>query len=100
MRIGPYALSNNLVVAPMAGVTDRPFRLLCKRFGAGHAISEMVASKPELRGTEKSRRRTDHAGEPAPVAVATTGAELPPLTGFVYAGTAVLWQVEIGRAHV
>ena len=75
MRIGPYSLSNNLVVAPMAGVTDRPFRLLCKRFGAGHAVSEMVASNPALRGTEKSRRRTDHAGEPAPVAVQIAGAD-------------------------
>jgi tRNA-dihydrouridine synthase B len=81
MRIGPYALSNNLVVAPMAGVTDRPFRLLCKRFGAGHAISEMVASKPELRGTEKSRRRTDHAGEPAPVAVQIAGADPDQMAG-------------------
>ena len=74
MRIGPYDLPNNLAVAPMAGVTDRPFRLLCKRFGAGYAVSEMVGSNPELRGTEKSRRRTDHAGEPAPVAVQIAGA--------------------------
>ena len=75
MRIGPYLLSNNLVVAPMAGVTDRPFRLLCKRFGAGYAVSEMVASNPDLRGTEKSRRRIDHVGEPAPVAVQIAGAD-------------------------
>jgi len=75
VRIGPYSLSNNLVVAPMAGVTDRPFRLLCKRFGAGYAVSEMVASNPDLRGTEKSRRRTDHTGEPAPVAVQIAGAD-------------------------
>jgi len=75
VRIGPYPLSNNLVVAPMAGVTDRPFRLLCKRFGAGYAVSEMVASNPQLRGTEKSRRRTDHDGEPAPVAVQIAGAD-------------------------
>jgi tRNA-dihydrouridine synthase B len=75
VRIGPYFLSNNLVVAPMAGVTDRPFRLLCKRFGAGHAVSEMVASNPQLRGTEKSRRRTDHLGEPEPVAVQIAGAD-------------------------
>ncbi len=59
----------------MAGVTDRPFRLLCKRFGAGYAVSEMVASNPDLRGTEKSRRRTDHVGEPAPVAVQIAGAD-------------------------
>src|SRR5947199_5867652 len=59
----------------MAGVTDRPFRLLCKRFGAGYAVSEMVASNPDLRGTEKSRRRIDHVGEPAPVAVQIAGAD-------------------------
>jgi tRNA-dihydrouridine synthase B len=75
VRIGPYSLSNNLVVAPMAGVTDRPFRLLCKRFGAGFAVSEMVASNPQLRGTEKSRRRCDHVGEPAPVSVQIAGAD-------------------------
>jgi tRNA-dihydrouridine synthase B len=73
--IGPYAIVNNLVVAPMAGVTDRPFRLLCKRFGAGYAVSEMVASNPQLRGTEKSLRRTDHRGEPAPIAVQIAGAD-------------------------
>src|SRR5512143_1362100 len=59
----------------MAGVTDRPFRLLCRRFGAGYAVSEMVGSNPQLRGTEKSRRRTDHEGEPAPVAVQIAGAD-------------------------
>jgi tRNA-dihydrouridine synthase B len=75
VRIGPYLLANNLVVAPMAGVTDRPFRLLCKRFGAGYAVSEMVASNPQLRGTEKSRRRTDHEGEPTPIAVQIAGAD-------------------------
>src|SRR4030095_8266230 len=75
VRIGQYVLSNNLVVAPMAGVTDRPFRLLCKRFGAGYAVSEMVASNPDLRGTEKSRRRTDHVGEPPPVAGQIAGAD-------------------------
>ncbi|HTP99600.1 MAG TPA: tRNA dihydrouridine synthase DusB [Casimicrobiaceae bacterium] len=75
MRIGRHALPNNLVVAPMAGVTDRPFRVLCRRLGAGYAISEMVASNPKLFGTEKSRRRIDHAGEPAPVAVQIAGAD-------------------------
>jgi len=75
MRIGPYTLPNNLVVAPMAGVTDRPFRQLCKRLGAGYAVSEMVASDPLLRGTDKSRRRTDHAGEVAPIAVQIAGAD-------------------------
>ncbi|MEP7180988.1 MAG: tRNA dihydrouridine synthase DusB [Betaproteobacteria bacterium] len=75
MHIGPYALPNNLVVAPMAGVTDRPFRQLCKRLGAGYAVSEMVASNPKLRGTDKSRRRTDHAGEVAPISVQIAGAD-------------------------
>ena len=75
MRIGPYTLPNNLAVAPMAGVTDRPFRQLCKRLGAGYAVSEMVASNPQLRGTDKSRRRIDHAGEVAPIAVQIAGAD-------------------------
>jgi tRNA-dihydrouridine synthase B len=75
MRIGPYTLPNNLAVAPMAGVTDRPFRQLCKRLGAGYAVSEMVASNPRLRGTDKSRLRTDHAGEVAPIAVQIAGAD-------------------------
>ena len=59
----------------MAGVTDRPFRMLCKRLGAGHAVSEMVASNPQLRGTDKSKRRIDHAGEGAPIAVQIAGAD-------------------------
>ncbi|MFO1322584.1 MAG: tRNA dihydrouridine synthase DusB [Burkholderiales bacterium] len=75
MRIGPHLLPNNLAVAPMAGVTDRPFRALCRRLGAGYAVSEMVASDPRLRDTEKSRRRIDHAGEAAPVAVQIAGAD-------------------------
>ena len=75
MRIGPHPLPNNVAVAPMAGVTDRPFRQLCRRLGAGYAVSEMVASNPRLRDTAKSRRRIDHAGEPAPVAVQIAGAD-------------------------
>jgi tRNA-dihydrouridine synthase B len=75
VHIGPYLIANNLAVAPMAGVTDRPFRQLCKRLGAGYAISEMVASNPRLWGTGKSLRRTDHAGEFAPVAVQIAGAD-------------------------
>ena len=69
------SLPNNLVVAPMAGVTDRPFRQLCKRLGAGYAVSEMVASNPRLWATEKSQRRTDHRGEVAPIAVQIAGAD-------------------------
>jgi len=75
MRIGPYTLPNNLAVAPMAGVTDRPFRQLCKRLGAGYAVSEMVASNPLLRGTDKSRLRTNHVGEVSPIAVQIAGAD-------------------------
>ncbi len=59
----------------MAGVTDRPFRALCRRLGAGYAVSEMVASNPRLRATEKSRLRIDHAGESAPIAVQIAGAD-------------------------
>jgi tRNA-dihydrouridine synthase B len=75
MQIGPYILKNNLIVAPMAGVTDRPFRQLCKHLGAGMAVSEMVAANARLRDTEKSQRRTDHAGEVEPVAVQIAGAD-------------------------
>jgi tRNA-dihydrouridine synthase B len=75
VRIGPYFLPNNLAVAPMAGVTDRPFRMLCKRLAAGYAVSEMVGCDPRLRSTEKSRRRIDHRGEVAPIAVQIAGAD-------------------------
>jgi tRNA-dihydrouridine synthase B len=75
VQIGPHVLANSLVVAPMAGVTDRPFRQLCKRHGAGYAVSEMVASNPRLWGTEKSQRRTDHRGEVRPIAVQIAGAD-------------------------
>ncbi len=75
MHIGPHKLTSNLVVAPMAGVTDRPFRQLCRRLGAGLAVSEMVASDPRLWGTHKSRRRTDHLGEVEPISVQIAGAD-------------------------
>ncbi len=75
MQIGPHRLPNNLVVAPMAGVTDRPFRQLCKRLGAGMAVSEMVTSNSLLYGSAKTRRRADHAGEVAPVSVQIAGAD-------------------------
>ena len=75
MRIGPIELPNRLFVAPMAGVTDRPFRTLCKRLGAGYAVSEMVTSKKELWASLKTSRRADHAGEPAPIAVQIAGTE-------------------------
>lgn len=73
MRIGPYAIVPNLILAPMAGVTDRPFRQLCRRLGAGLAVSEMTTSDPRLWHTEKSRLRMDHRGEDAPIAVQIAG---------------------------
>ncbi len=75
MKIGTHVLRNALFVAPMAGVTDRPFRVLARRFGAGLAVSEMVSSRPELRGSRKSRLRLEHRGEPEPVAVQIVGAD-------------------------
>jgi tRNA-dihydrouridine synthase B len=75
MRIGSYSLANELIVAPMAGVTDRPFRRLCRKLGAGLAVSEMVASNRRLRETPQSRRRRDHDGECAPRSVQILGAD-------------------------
>jgi len=75
MQIGPHVLPNRLFVAPMAGVTDRPFRQLCKRLGAGYAVSEMITSRKELWGSLKTSRRADHAGEVAPIAVQIAGTE-------------------------
>ena len=75
MRIGPYELPNRLFVAPMAGVTDRPFRQLCRRLGAGYAVSEMVTSRKELWGSLKTSRRADHTGEPGPIAVQIAGTD-------------------------
>jgi tRNA-dihydrouridine synthase B len=75
MQLGPYTLSNALFVAPMAGVTDRPFRKLCKRLGAGYAVSEMVTSRPDLQDSLKTSRRADHSGEPGPISVQIAGTE-------------------------
>ncbi len=75
MHIGPYLLANNVFVAPMAGVTDRPFRQLCKSLGAGYAVSEMVTSRKDLWGTLKTSRRSNHAGEPGPIAVQIAGTD-------------------------
>jgi len=75
MQIGPYKLNNNLILAPMAGVTDRPFRQLCRSFGAGLAVSEMVSSDTSLYGSRKSLRRLDHEGELAPISVQIVGAD-------------------------
>jgi tRNA-dihydrouridine synthase B len=73
VKIGPYVLPSNVVLAPMAGVTDRAFRRLCRRFGAGLAASEMLTADVRLWDTPKSRRRMDHTGEPSPRAVQIAG---------------------------
>ncbi|UNK58175.1 tRNA dihydrouridine synthase DusB [Pseudoxanthomonas daejeonensis] len=75
MRIGRHAIEPRVVLAPMAGVTDKPFRLLCKRMGAGLAVSEMTISDPRFWNTRKSLQRMDHAGEPDPVSVQIAGTE-------------------------
>ena len=77
MRIGPFELANPLFVAPMAGVTDRPFRQLCKRLGAGYAVSEMVTSRRDLWDSLKTSRRANHEGEPGPIAVQIAGTDAP-----------------------
>ncbi len=75
MFIGPHRIDPPVFLAPMAGVTDKPFRLLCKRLGAGSAVSEMTISDPRFWKTEKSLRRMDHEGEPAPISVQIAGTE-------------------------
>ena len=75
MKIGPIELPNRLFVAPMAGVTDRPFRQLCKRLGAGHAVSEMITSRRDLWNSLKTSRRANHDGEAAPIAVQIAGVD-------------------------
>jgi tRNA-dihydrouridine synthase B len=75
MRIGQWTLPNNVLVAPMAGVTDRPFRQLCKKLGAGYAVSEMAASNPKLWDSVKTSRRLNHDGEIAPISVQIAGAD-------------------------
>ena len=90
MYIGPHLLANNLFVAPMAGVTDRPFRQLCRKLGAGYAVSEMVTSRRELWHTLKTSRRADHTGEPGPVAVQIAG------TDAAMMAEAALYNIERG----
>ena len=75
MKIGQFVLPNRFMVAPMAGVTDRPFRQLCRRLGAGPAVSEMVTSRPDLWQSLKTSRRANHDGEPGPIAVQIAGTE-------------------------
>ena len=90
INIGAHALANAVFVAPMAGITDRPFRRLARRFGAALAVSEMVSARPELRGSRKTRLRLDHAGEPGPVSVQIAGADPAALA------QAARWNVELG----
>ncbi len=73
MRIGNFLIDPPVVLAPMAGVTDKPFRQLCKRLGAGLAVSEMTTADPRLWHTTKSQRRADHSGEPDPISVQIAG---------------------------
>ena len=75
MQIGIHILKNKLIVAPMAGVTDRPFRQLCKIMGAGMAVSEMVSSNSLLWGSQKTLRRANHEGEVSPITVQIAGAD-------------------------
>ncbi len=75
MRIGPHAITPRLMLAPMAGVTDKPFRILCKRMGAGLCVSEMTISDPRFWRTSKSVHRMDHRGEPEPVSVQIAGTD-------------------------
>src|SRR5690606_13677727 len=75
MQIGRHSIDPPLILAPMAGVTDKPFRILVKRLGAGYPVSEMTTADPRLRATAKSRARVDRAGEPSPVGVQIAGAD-------------------------
>lgn len=99
MQIGPYLIDPPVVLAPMAGVTDKPFRLLCKRLGAGLAVSEMTTADPTLWHTRKSLRRMDHEGEPEPVSVQIAGydpAMLAEAARFNVANGAQLIDINMG----
>lgn len=74
-QIGPYSIDSQVILAPMAGITDRPFRQLCRRLGAGLAVSEMITADTGLWHSRKTRTRLDHAGEPGPVSVQIAGAD-------------------------
>jgi tRNA-dihydrouridine synthase B len=99
MQIGPYRIDPPVVLAPMAGVTDKPFRLLCKRLGAGLAVSEMTNADPRLWHTRKSLQRMDHVGEPEPVSVQIAGydpAMLAEAARFNVANGAQLIDINMG----
>lgn len=94
LKIGTLEFPNNLVLAPMAGVTDLPFRELCREMGAGMTISEMVASNPRLRTTKKSRQRIRHHQEPKPVCVQIVGNDPQQMA------EAAVYNVEMGAALI
>ena len=96
MQLAQFTLPNPVFVAPMAGVTDRPFRQLCRRFGAGHAVSEMVTSKKELWNSLKTSRRADHSGEPGPIAVQIAGVEAEEMAEAARYNIARGAQIEFG----
>jgi len=75
MQIGPYILANPVIAAPMAGVTDKPYRKVCRDFGAGLVVSEMITSQADLRHTRKTKFRSDLVGEPEPVMVQIVGTD-------------------------
>src|SRR5579864_6472449 len=93
MQIGPYQLPSAVVLAPMAGVTDRPFRMLCRQFGAGLAASEMITADQRLWHTPKSRHRMNHDGEPEPRVVQLTGADPAALAQAARANVALGAQI-------
>jgi tRNA-dihydrouridine synthase B len=93
LRLGPYTLPGRVVLAPMAGVTDRPFRILCRNLGAGLAASEMITADMRLWSTSKSRHRMDHAGEPAPRVVQLAGADAQALAQAARANVALGAQI-------
>ena len=94
VRIGPYTLQNGLILAPMAGVTDQPFRQLCKRLGAGLVVSEMVTSDMSLWNSRKSRLRMIHEGDPEPRSVQIAGGDPRMLADAARA------NVELGAAEL
>ena len=93
MRIGPYLLPSSVVLAPMAGVTDRPFRILCRNFGAGLAASEMISADTRLWHTAKSRHRMNHEGEPEPRVVQIAGSDPQALAEAARANVALGAQI-------
>ena len=93
MRIGPHLLPSAVVLAPMAGVTDRPFRILCRNFGAGLAASEMIICDTRLWHTAKSRHRMNHEGEPEPRVVQIAGADPQALAEAARANVALGAQI-------